>query len=170
MRYLLFVPFIVFVALAQVAAVPYFPLLGVTANPLLVLLTCWAMVRGPRETMVLIPFAGAFKDLITTDPVGTSVLALLPIVPLAAVRERWPTESEFLPTLAAVAVASLSYHLLYMILLTAVGDGPPWLESPVRVLLPAALFNALLAPVFYLPVRWATSLSGMARPSMGIPG
>ena len=72
--------------------------------------------------------------------------------------------------LAAVAVASLSYHVLYVLVLTAVGDGPPWLQSPMRVLLPAALFNALLTPIFYLPVRWATTLSEMVRPSMGVPG
>jgi len=170
MRYLLFVPLVLFVALGQVAAAPYFPLLGVTANPLLVLLMCWAMVRGPRETMILIPVAGIFKDLITTDPVGASVIALLPIVPLTAVRERWPTESELVPTLAAVAVASLSYHLLYMMVLTAVGDGPPWLQSPLRVVLPAALFNALITPIFYLPVRWATTLSEMVRPGMRVLG
>ncbi|KPK21609.1 MAG: hypothetical protein AMJ76_02215 [Dehalococcoidia bacterium SM23_28_1] len=170
MRYALFVPLILFVALAQVATAPYFPLLGVTANPLLVLLMCWAMVRGPRETMVLIPVAGIFKDLITTDPVGASVLALLPIVPLAAIRERWPTESEFLPTLVVVAAASVSYHVLYMLVLTVVGDGPPWLQSPIRVILPAALFNALITPILYLPVRWATTLSEMVRPSIGVPG
>lgn len=170
MRYLLFVPLVLFVALGQVAAAPYFPLLGVTANPLLVLLMCWAMVRGSGETMVLIVLAGTFKDLITTDPVGASVIALLPIVPLAAIRERWPTESEFVPTLAAVAVASLSYHLLYMMILTAVGDGPPWLQTPTRVLLPAALLNALITPIFYLPVRWATALSEMVRPGVRVAG
>ena len=170
MRYLLFVPLILFVALAQVATAPYFPLLGVTANPLLVLLMCWAMVRGPRETMILIPLAGIFKDLITSDPVGASVLALLPVVPLAAMRERWPTESEFVPTLAVMAVASLSYDLLYMMVLTAVGDGPPWLQSPLRVLLPAALFNALITPIVYLPVRWATTLSEMVMPGVRVPG
>ncbi len=170
MRYLLFVPLVLFVALAQVATSSYFPLLGVTANPLLVLLVCWAMVRGPGEPMVLILMGGTFKDLITTDPVGVSVLALLPIVALAAIRERWPTESEFLPTVAAVAAASLSYHLIYMMVLTAVGDGPPWLQSPTRVLLPAALFNALLTPIFYLPIRWGTALSEMVRPSMHVTG
>jgi rod shape-determining protein MreD len=169
-RYLLFVPLILLVAVAQVAVASYFPLLGVTANPLLVLLVCWAMVRGPRETMVLIPIAGIFKDLMTTDPVGVSVLALLPIVALAAIRERRPMESEFLPTLAVVVVASLCYDLVYMVLLTAVGDGPPWLQTPIRVVLPAALFNALLTPVLYLPVRWATTLSEMVRPTAGVLG
>jgi rod shape-determining protein MreD len=169
-RYLLFVPLVLFVAVAQVATTSYFPLLGVTANPLLVLLACWAMVRGPRETMVLIPIAGIFKDLMTTDPVGVSVLALLPIVALAAIRERRPMESEFLPTLAVVVLASLCYDLVYMVVLTAVGDGPPWLQTPIRVVLPAALFNALLTPILYLPVRWATALSEMVRPSVGVLG
>jgi rod shape-determining protein MreD len=170
MKYLLLVPLVLFVAVGQVAAAPYFPLLGVTANPLLVLLMCWAVVRGSRETMVLIPVAGTFKDLITSDPVGASVLALLPIVPLAMIGERRATESEFLPTLATVAAASLSHHLVYMIVLTAVGDGPPWLQSPTRVLLPAALFNALLTPLFYLPIRWATTVAETMRPSMRVPG
>jgi rod shape-determining protein MreD len=169
-RYLLFIPLILFVAVAQVAVASYFPLLGVTANPLLVLLVCWAMVRGPRETMVFIPIAGIFKDLMTTDPVGVSVLALLPIVALAAIRERRPMESEFLPTLAVVVVASLCYDLVYMVVLTAVGDGPPWLQTPIRVVLPAALFNALLTPILYLPVRWATTLSEMVRPTAGVLG
>jgi rod shape-determining protein MreD len=169
-RYLLFVPLILFVAVAQVATASYFPLLGVTANPLLVLLACWAMVRGPRETIVLIPIAGIFKDLMTTDPVGVSVLALLPIVALATIRERRPMESEFLPTLAVVVLASLCYDLVYMVVLTAVGDGPPWLQTPIRVVLPAALFNALLTPILYLPVRWATSLSEMVRPTVGVLG
>lgn len=170
MRHFLFVPLVLFVALAQVAAASYFPLLGVTANPLLVLLVCWAMIRGPGEAMVLIPLAGAFKDLITSDPVGTSVLALLPIVPLAAIRERWPTQSEFLPAVAAVVVASLSYHLLYVMVLAAVGHDLPWLQSPIRVFLPAALFNALLTPIFYLPLQWAAAVTRGARPSVRLPG
>jgi hypothetical protein len=53
--------------------------------------------------------------------------------------------------------------------LTAVGDGPPWLQSSIRVILPAALFNTLLTPIFYLPVRWATTLSEIVRPNMRVP-
>ena len=159
MKYLFLGPLAMTVVLLQVAAAPYFPLAGATANPLLVLLVCWAMVRGPRETMVLIPLTAAFKDLITNDPVGVSVLALLPIVPLAAVRERHLTQSEFVPTAAVVAVASLCYHLIYMIVLTSLGEDVPWLGSPLRVLLPAALLDTVLTPLFYLPLRWATTLT-----------
>jgi len=159
MKYVFLGPLAVTVVLFQVAAAPYFPLMGATANPLLALLMCWAMVRGPRETMVLIPLTAVFKDLITNDPVGVSVLALLPIVPLAAVRERHLTQSEFAPTVAMVAAASLCYHVVYMVVLTSLGEDVPWLESPLRVLLPAALLDAVLTPLFYLPLRWVTTLT-----------
>jgi len=170
MRYFLFVPLILFVAVGQVAVAPYFPLLGVTPNTLLVLLACWAIIRGPKEVMILIPVAGLFKDLITSDPVGISLLALMPIVPLAVIRERRPTESEFLPTVAMVAAASIAYDLLYLMALTAAGDEFAWLQTLVQVLLPAMLLNALLTPIFYLPVRWATTLTAPVGPIVRVPG
>jgi len=159
MRYLFLGPLAMTVVLFQVAAAPYFPLMGVTANPLLVLLMCWAMVRGPREAMVLIPLTAVFKDLITNDPVGVSVLALLPVMPLATVRERHPTQSEFVPTVVVVALASLCYHLIYMVVLTSLGENVSWLQSPVEVLLPAALLDAVLTPLFYLPLRLVTTVT-----------
>ena len=117
------------------------------------------MVKGPREAMVLIPLTALFKDLITNDPIGVSVLAMLPIVPLAAVRERHPTQSEFVPTVVVVVVASLSYHLIYMMVLTSLGEDVPWLQSPVEVLLPAALLDAALTPLFYLPLLLVTTVT-----------
>lgn len=159
MRYLFLGPLAMTVVLFQVAVAPYFPLLGATANPLLALLMSWAMVRGPRETMVLIPLTAVFKDLITNDPVGVSVLALLPIVPLAAVRERHLTQSEFVPTVVVVAVASLCYHLVYMVVLASLGEDVPWLQSLLRVLLPAALLDSVITLLFYLPLRWVTTFT-----------
>ena len=97
--------------------------------------------------------------MITNGPVGVSVLALLPIVPLADIRERDLTQSEFVPTVVVVVVASLCYHLAYMVVLTTLGEDVPWLESPLRVLLPAALLDAVLTPLFYIPLRWATTLT-----------
>jgi len=159
MRYVFLGPLAMTVVLFQVAAAPYFPLMGATANPLLVLLMCWAMVRGPREAMVLIPVTAVFKDLITNDPVGVSVLAMLPIVPLATVRERHPTQSEFVPTVVVVAVASVCYHVIYMVVLTSLGEEVPWLQSPTEVLVPAALLDAVLTPLFYLPLRLVVTMT-----------
>jgi hypothetical protein len=43
--------------------------------------------------------------------------------------------------------------------LTSLGEDIPWVQSPLRVLLPAALLDAVLTPLFYLPLRWVTTIT-----------
>lgn len=133
---------------------PHARVLGVAPDPVLIFVACWAMVRGQREAMVLVPLAGLLRDLSTSDPVGTSVLALAPIVPLAAVRELRLVESEFVPALAAVAAASLAYSLISMAVLAATGQSAPLLPALTGVALPSMLVNPLFAAVVYPLMRW----------------
>ncbi len=84
------------------------------------------------------------------------MLALSPIVLLAVVRELRPVESDFLPTLAVVATASLAYSVISMTVLTAVGDDVPWGTAMLRVALPSMLVNSLFTVLIYPPMRWLT--------------
>ena len=143
-----------FAAVLAASVTPYVKVLGVAPDLVLVLAVCWAMIRGRQEAMVVVPIAGILRDLTTSDPVGTSVLALSPIVLLAAARDLRPVESEFLPALAVVAAATLAYAVVSMTVLTAVGDDVPWGTGLVRVALPSMLVNALLAVIVYPPMRW----------------
>ncbi len=144
-----------FLAVVLAASVmPYVKVLGVAPDPVLIFTACWAMIRGQREAMVIVPVAGLLRDLTTSDPVGTSVLALSPIVLLAVVRELRPLESDFLPALAVVAAASLAYAVISMTVLTAVGDDVPWGTALLRVALPSMLVNPLFAVIVYPPMRW----------------
>ncbi len=154
MKYLIAFVAAYFAAVLAASVVPHVRVLGVTPDPVLIFAACWAMVRGQREAMVVVPMAGLLRDLTTSDPVGTSVLALSPIVPLALLRELRPVESDFVPALAVVAVASLAYTLISMAVLTAVGDEVPWGTGLLRVAIPCMLVNALFAVVAYLPMRW----------------
>ena len=141
-------------AMLAASVVPYVSVLGVTPDVVLIFAACWAMIRGQREAMVVIPLAGLVRDLTTSDPVGTSILALSPIVLLAAVRDLRPVESEFLPTLAVVAAASLAYALVSASVLTAVGDDVPWRTALLRIALPSMLVNPLFTVLVYPPMRW----------------
>ena len=144
-----------FLAVVLAASVmPYVKVLGVAPDPVLILVACWAMIRGQREAMVIVPVAGLLRDLTTSDPVGISVLALSPIVLLAVVRELRPLESDFLPALAVVATASLAYAVISMTVLTAVGEDVPWGTALLRVALPSILVNPLFAVIVYPPMRW----------------
>jgi rod shape-determining protein MreD len=143
-----------FAAVLAASLTPDVKLLGVTPDPVLIFAASWAMIRGQREAMVVVPMAGLLRDLTSSDPVGTSVLALSPIVPLALLRDLRPVESDFLATLAVVAVATFAYAVISMVVLTAVGDDVPWATGLPRVAIPGMLVNALFAVVVYLPMRW----------------
>jgi rod shape-determining protein MreD len=154
MKYLIAFVGAFFAAVLTASLVPYVRILGVTPDLVLIFAACWAMVRGQREAMVVVPMAGLLRDLTTSDPVGTSVLALSPIVALAVLRDLRPVESDYLPALAVVAVASLAYALVSMIVLTVVGDDVPWSTGLLRVAFPSMLVNALFTIAVYLPMRW----------------
>ena len=141
-------------AVVAASVAPHFRVLGVTPDPVLIFAACWAMVRGQGEAMVVVPMAGLLRDLTTSDPVGTSMLALSPIVVLAVLRDLRPVESEFLPALVVVAAASLAYAVVSMTVLTAVGDDVPWGTGLLRVAFPWSLVNALFTVVVYVPMRW----------------
>jgi rod shape-determining protein MreD len=138
------------------ALTPYVKVLGVTPDLLLIFVACWAMVRGRAEAMVVVPLAGLLRDLMTSDPVGTSVLALAPIVFLSSLRDLRPVESDFLPAVAVVATATFAYAVISMAVLTAVGDEVPWWTGTLRVTVPAMAVNALFAVIIYAPMRWLT--------------
>jgi rod shape-determining protein MreD len=142
-------------AVLAASVMPYIHVLGVTPDLVLIFAACWAIVRGHREAMVVVPMAAVVRDLTTSDPVGTSILALAPIVLLAfVVREIRPVESEFLPALAVVAAASLAYSVISMTVLTIVGDDVPLGRAFFRVTLPLMLVNPLFAVLVYPPIRW----------------
>lgn len=154
MKYVIAFAAALFLAVLAASAMPYVKVLGVTPDLLLIFAASWALVRGQGEALVVVPLVGLMRDLTTSDPVGTSVLALTPIVLLAAAMELRAVESDFLPVVAVVGTGSLAYGALSMAVLAATGQEMPWADALTRVVLPGALVNALFTPIVYLPVRW----------------
>jgi rod shape-determining protein MreD len=155
-------------ALLDVSAMPYLHPLGVSPDLVLVFAVCWAVVRGHEEAMVVVPLCGFVQDLTTSDPVGTSVLGLAPIVPLAiAVRMR-SIESDFLPAIVTVMGASAAYGVISMLVLGVTGQEIAVFDAILRVVMPAVVVNAVFTPLIYLPTHWlsprpAAWLQGSAR-------
>lgn len=167
MRYAVAAAAAFFLAVLGASAMPSVKVLGVTPDLILIFAVSWTIVRGQREAAVVVPLAGLMKDLTTSDPVGTSVLALAPIVLLVAVRELRVVDSELVLTLIAVVAGSLIYALLSMTVLTATGQGIPWVDGLLWVVLPTAIVNALFTPIVYLPVRWLSPEPGPGMAGLG---
>ncbi|MDO8615557.1 MAG: rod shape-determining protein MreD [Dehalococcoidia bacterium] len=154
MSYLIAIVIAWFLALLNASALPYVQVLGVTPDLVLIFAVCWAMVRGQDEALFVVPLAGFLRDLNTSDPLGTSVLAMAPVVLLAAAIRLRALDTEFVPTIAVVAGGSLAYGVISMMVLAATGQDIQWLDALLTVTLPGMLVNALFTPILYLPVHW----------------
>lgn len=162
MKYLVAILGATLLAVLHVSVMQYIEVLGVAPDLVLIFAASWAVVRGQQEAAIVVPLAGFVKDLVTSDPVGTSALALTPIVLLAAATRIRAVDTEFVPTVLVVAVGSLTYGIISMTVLAITGQTVVWDQAVLRILLPACLVNALFTPLVYLPVH---TFSGQDRSS-----
>jgi rod shape-determining protein MreD len=144
-----------FAALAQVSILPSFSIFGVHPNLVVVLLAAWMSIRGRSEALVLIPFGGLVLGLLDSQPLGLAMLALTPLMLLTEIREMRLVESDLLPAVILVAVATLSYEIAILLTLVAEGGHAGFQSSVLDVLVPAVIANVLLL----LPVYGIVSLA-----------
>ncbi|MGH8246320.1 MAG: rod shape-determining protein MreD [Gammaproteobacteria bacterium] len=154
MKYLLAVAAGMGLSVAGLSIVPYVNVLGVMPNLLLIFAACWAVIRGHDEALIVVAMTGFVHDLTSTDPVGMAVLAMLPVVPLAAAVRLRAMDSDFVPAVVVVAAASLSYGVIATAVLTVTGQDTAIPASLTRIVIPSMLVNALFTPIIYLPLRW----------------
>ena len=154
MRYVIAVAVAFLLAMFSVSAMPFVKVLGVTPDLVLIFAVCWAVVRGQEEALFVVPAAGFIRDLTTSDPLGTSVLALIPVVLLAAAVRMRALDTDFVPTVAVVAVSSLTYGIVSTSVLAVTGQNIVLSDALIRVILPSMIVNALFSPIIYLPVKW----------------
>jgi rod shape-determining protein MreD len=157
-----------FLAIVQVSIMPYIEVLGVVPDLTLIFAASWCVARGPEEGAIVTPMTGFLRDLATSDPLGTSVLAMAPIVLFAAAIRLRAIETEFVPAVLVVAFGTLAYGIISTIVLAITGQTVVWDQAMLRVALPACLVNALFTPLVYVPVhafsrQAGTSIVGARR-------
>jgi rod shape-determining protein MreD len=143
-------------ALAQVAVLPSFSILGSQPSLIIVLLVAWMSIRGQREALFLIPAAGFILGLLDGQPVGLAMLALSPLVLMTEVRELRLVDSDFVPALLLTALATFVYETTLLVSLAVRGGSPSWLASVTDVLVPAVVANVLLLLPVYAVIRLAS--------------
>ncbi len=154
MRYAVALAAAFFLAAFSVSAMPYVKVLGATPDLVLIFAACWTAVRGRSEAMLVIPLAGLMKDLAGSGPLGMSALGMAVMVPLSALVEIRAMDSQFLPAVIIVALASLTNSLVSMAVLAAMGEGLPVLEALRWAVVPGIVVNALFTAVIYVPLSW----------------
>jgi len=147
---------VLFAVVAQASVMPGFSIFGVQPNLVIVLLVAWMTVRGRREALFLIPAAGFVQGLLDSQPLGLAMLGLAPLILMTDVRELRLVESNLLPAVGLVALATLVFEGTVLLTLAVTGNHPDWLASVLDVLVPAAIANALLLLPVYGLIRVAS--------------
>ena len=163
-RWLLLLLGLLALVVFQTSAGPSFPIFGVGPQVVLVVLCCWAMVRPPIETLVLIPLAGIGLGLLAFQGMAESVAALAPIG-VAALSRQLRREShgsdllalEWAATIVLVGVASILHFTAHAIAVELTTTGVNWLAALRTVMLGGLLGNMILGAVVYWFVRIPTS-------------
>lgn len=148
----------------QTAASPSFPIFGVGPQVVLVVLCCWAMIRPPIETLVLIPLGGIGLGLLAFQGMAESVAALAPIGLAALTWHAWkesrdhtPLALEWAATIVLVGAASILHFTVHAIAVELTTTGVNWLAALRTVMLGGMLGNILLGAIVYWVVRVPTS-------------
>lgn len=147
-------PLLAVVALLQSVWLSRVNLLGARPDLMLLIVALWAIVRGLDEGLVWGFIGGLFIDLLSGGPLGGTSLALGAAAFLAG--QPWGRHlgAQVVPLLLMALVAALAYHMIVLIALAWTGHTVLWGLSLLRVALPSALLNAILAPFLQPILAW----------------
>jgi len=145
---ILFALLLLVTALLQATFLPATGMLSIVPDFAMVFLLIRSATHGVSEGLVWAAALGLWIDLLTMDPLGTHVLALLVVAIIGgATRGKLFRSGAIFPLLAVLA-ATFAYSLVLVILSIAAGD-PVGGVSAIRLTIMTALLNALLVPLAY---------------------
>ena|SRR5579875_3923902 len=157
-------PLTLLVVIVQITTAPSLRVFGVHADLVIVWLGCYAAARNTSlDVLPLILTAGLALGLSGAEPLGASLLALLPLAGLTIAKDLLPSPGRFIAALLLVGVGGLFYALLQPLAAAAAGQGlgPPL--NLVRIAPRAAIVDTLTAVVWFWPIR----LLFVQRPALG---
>jgi rod shape-determining protein MreD len=149
---IIFAILLMLLALLQTTVLPMGHVIGLTPDLVLVCLLLWSATREPREGLVWAFGSGLFLDLLTLAPLGSTALALLPVVIIGWLsRSRFFQSGLLFPLLMTMA-ATLAHGAALLLLAPLTGSHLN-VVAAVRLALLGAFLNAVLVPPFYLIVQ-----------------
>lgn len=150
---------LVLVALIQVAVMPAFDVFGAHPNLLIVTLALVITLAGQRPALPLIAAGGLALSLLDVEPLGVTLLALTPLVPLSSIREWRLLQPELLLLVVLTGLATAAYEGILLVWLAADRSWLGWQASLLDILAPAIIANVLLSLPAYGLARLAVALS-----------
>lgn len=133
----------------QVMIAPHIAVFGISPNFLLLVVITLAFVEGTSEGATAGFVAGLLLDLLSTGPIGAWALVMSVTGYISgSLKENLFAEGWLAPVTVGV-VAALTADLAYLVVVSVLGVGPAFWSSVVRLVLPQAVYNAVLVILVY---------------------
>lgn len=158
MNYYLLIPLLGIVALLQTTLVPALQVFNAVPSLVLVVVVGYTMEYGSHRGFMWAFIGGLWLDLLSGTPFGTSAVALLIVVAVIGLVSASIYRGHVAILALAGLLAGVLYGLITVGILTLLGRQTEWVEVIVGVILPNALYDAVLLPVLYPLVRWMGSI------------
>jgi rod shape-determining protein MreD len=133
-------------ALLELTLLPYVVVGGAHPHLVLVYVVVVAVVLGLEAGLASAFVGGLSLDLIAGRPLGSSAFALLIVAGLAVAIGRGLAQVRYLAPIVAVFVLSFVYSVMIAMLYIALA-GRLSLQDPIRVLLPGAIYDTVIAAI-----------------------
>lgn len=140
-------------ALLQAAVGPRLEVQGVLPGLVLLAVVCWGILRGMDQGMMWAFFGGLLLDVFSGWPFGANTVALVVVASLVSLGEGTFIRTHALLPLATVFGATVLYYLIVFFILESTQHPVDWVAGIRSIVLPAALYNAVLTVVAFPLVR-----------------
>ena len=93
-------------------------------------------------------------DVFSGAPFGSNALAMSLVAFLASFADSGVFRSGVIQPLFLTFVATVLYDFTLLLVLQVTGHEVLWVGTFLRLVLPAAVLNAILMPLFYVAAHW----------------
>ncbi|MGD8398899.1 MAG: rod shape-determining protein MreD [Anaerolineae bacterium] len=153
----LVVPLLLGVGLLQATVIPHLTVWGISPDLPLLVVVSWGILRGAQQGALWGFVAGLVLDFFSGAPFGAATLSLMAAGFLAGLASAGVSGSQAILPLVITLVATLVYDLLFLLITQLSGDTVLWLDTLLRLVLPAAALNMILMPAIFVGMRWTSN-------------
>jgi len=165
MAALLAFPVLILSLMLQLAIVRNLPLLGGTADLILIVLVAWAIQERTKTLWIWVLIGGGLVVLVSALPGLTALLGYGLAVGIVRLLTRRIWQVPILVLFLGIVLGTLGQHFLSLVMLFFNGQPPPLQESLTWVTLPSILLNLILSlPVYGLVSDLARLVNPMEAP------
>lgn len=151
MAYLISIPVLVVVLMAQLSIFSQLPLLSGTTDLVLLVLIAWSLQEKSQNAWFWAVVGGGLVSIISAIPYGVPLIIYLVITAIIRFGSRRIREFPVLGMLLATIGATFLQHIIEIAILFIAGTQLPFSQSVVLVTLPSILLNLFFAlPVYAL--------------------